>query len=650
MKPLSKSRKKGILSLLLSLVLAVSMLAAVSVVSRAAGYSDWKNQEYDLANGSQVTCTLTKDLIASANREPIRIKEGQNVTLDLNGHTLSRNLSSIRDSGHVIVVLKGATLTIKDSSGNNAGRITGGYSKDGGGIYVNGTLNLEGGTVTDNHAGRYGGGIYVSGGTLNITGGVITGNTSDQDGGGVYTCAGSALTMDGAIVKENTANWGGGVYVRKTASDIKNSDISDNNAHDAGGGLFIVDGKENTVTDSVFKDNEAGQQGGGVKIYEGAALTMTGCALTGNSSIYYGGAVYNSGTLSMENCTVTDCKANHGGGIYVDENASMNITGGAINGNSARVAGGLFMNNISATINGVEFAGNKAEQKGGAVFHMYGDKNAILVMENCTVRDNTAEIGGGLTLWENTHLKNCIIKNNTATGNYKYQYLEGCGGGVCISISTYGTMRFDNTEFLDNTANGTGGGICAQGPCQVVLHECNMKGNHANVEAGGIYTYLGTKLALLGADIEENTAQKSCGGVYVSDTIVSMKGWVVIKDNSTDEGHIEQKDMLLGSKSYIDSPGLYARSKIHVATDVRFVESVYAKNISKYQTKYFVIDSNATKFTGTAYISTPIVASLFGNGSMIVLIVMAALAVAAIAIVIIVKKRKGGAVNHDGKE
>ena len=646
MKTLSKSRKKGILSLLLSLVLAVSMLAAVSVVSRAAGYSDWKNLEYDLASGSQVTCTLTKDLIASANREPIRIKEGQNVTLDLNGHTLSRNLSSIRDSGHVIVVLKGATLTIKDSSGNNAGRITGGYSKDGGGIYVNGTLNLEGGTVTDNHAGRYGGGIYVSGGTLNITGGVITGNTSDQDGGGVYTCAGSALTMDGAVVKENTANWGGGVYVRKTASDIKNSDISDNNAHDAGGGLFIVDGKENTVTDSVFKDNEAGQQGGGVKIYEGAALTMTGCALTGNSSIYYGGAVYNSGTLSMENCTVTDCKANHGGGIYVDENASMNITGGAFTGNSASNGAGIFLNKVSANINGTELTGNKAAEDGGAVFTANSilDVNNSLEMENCAVRENTAKNGGGLSLNASATLNDCIIEKNEAANE---------GGGVMAvteqAVDLSEKVRFNRTDFLSNTAK-YGGGISAKGTGELVLHECGVKGNHANAAVGGIQTYGGTKLALLGADIEENTAQKSCGGVYVSDTIVSMKGWVVIKDNSTDEGHIEQKDMLLGSKSYIDSPGLYARSKVHVATDVRFVESVYAKNISKYQTKYFVIDSNATKFTGTAYISTPIVASLFGNGSMIVLIVMAALAVAAIAIVIIVKKRKGGTVNHDGKK
>ena len=98
----------------------------------------------------------------------------------------------------------GKELTITDTG--TGGKIKGGNNTEtGGGILNEGTLNIQGGTITSNFADT-GGGIY-NGGTLVLSGGNITGNTAAL-GGGVYT--GGTLQMSGAPI--GTGNTGGDVY------------------------------------------------------------------------------------------------------------------------------------------------------------------------------------------------------------------------------------------------------------------------------------------------------------------------------------------------------------------------------------------------------------------------------------------------------
>lgn len=121
-------------------------------------------------------------------------------TLDLNGHTIDRELITDTSDGQVIVVSGTGDLTIKDSSAGadgtgGTGKITGGYDSGngqnyamGGGIYVeSGSLTLESGNISKNKAVGDGGGVYVdSSGMFTMTGGSITGNTAGSNGGGVY--------------------------------------------------------------------------------------------------------------------------------------------------------------------------------------------------------------------------------------------------------------------------------------------------------------------------------------------------------------------------------------------------------------------------------------------------------------------------------
>ena len=148
----------------------------------------------------------------------IRIPSGKTIALNLNGHTIDRNLKSSKANGYAIVV--NGTLTLQDSVGT--GTITGGYDSEVGGVSVyGGTFTMEGGSISGNHgAGVYvlrsgsnftmkGGkiqnndkyGVYFQNGTMTLFGApVISGNTAGgSDAGNLYLSSGNSVTigMDG---------------------------------------------------------------------------------------------------------------------------------------------------------------------------------------------------------------------------------------------------------------------------------------------------------------------------------------------------------------------------------------------------------------------------------------------------------------------
>ena len=245
------------------------------------------------------TVTLGADITTPSEGGRLDINSGKVVTLDLNGHTLKRLITSAGDGGQVIFVGKGGLLTINDSSDDNDGQITGGWAYQGAGIYVQagGTLTINGGTITGNRAdtkdGGYGyGGAIENHGTLSITGGVITGNTAGQFGGGIHNEG--TLTISGGSITNNTSGTHGGGIYNIGAATISNIAISDNTAQSFGGAIC-----------------------------SGGELTLDGVNITGNSATQLGGGIYmfkpetSPGTVQLKGaCTITGNIAQAGGGIY----------------------------------------------------------------------------------------------------------------------------------------------------------------------------------------------------------------------------------------------------------------------------------------------------------------------------------------------
>ena len=133
--------------------------------------------------------TLKSDYKASSDNTALVVPQGKEVlTIDLNGHTIDRGLSSKDAFADGNVITNHATeLHIIDSSRSKNGRITGGNNTgDGGGIIsdVN-TLELNGVTVSGNKSAGNGGGIR-SNSVVVLNDSTVKENRAGGSGGGIY--------------------------------------------------------------------------------------------------------------------------------------------------------------------------------------------------------------------------------------------------------------------------------------------------------------------------------------------------------------------------------------------------------------------------------------------------------------------------------
>jgi predicted outer membrane repeat protein len=205
------------------------------------------------------------------------------VTIDLNGKTLDRGLTS-RDFDH-----GGQVITVRNG----------------------GTLNLTGGTLTGGYGGN-GGGLVNEGGTATLTNVTITGCKADQRGGAISNYG--TLTMTGGSITGNTSN------------DIMASDTD----LVGGGGIYTSGGSTTTLTGVTITGNQAkGAGGGGVNNW--GTVTLDGCTITGNTSKANGGGVWNGlgSTINMQGKnTVTDNQDNSKtNNVYLRDGVIITVTG-----------------------------------------------------------------------------------------------------------------------------------------------------------------------------------------------------------------------------------------------------------------------------------------------------------------------------------
>lgn len=181
------------------------------------------------AYGGTYVITLQGDTAGAVSINLQFPSEVLNITLDLNGHTLTGTSSaavvSINFGSNASA---GSTFTITDSVGG--GTITGGKQ----GVFFTGkacTMYFNAGTITGNHGATTGGGIclgntahlVMNGGT--ITGNSVTGTSGDNVGlgGGIF---GNDVTINGGAIYGNYAYGGSGKYTGRgggISTDIKRS-------------------------------------------------------------------------------------------------------------------------------------------------------------------------------------------------------------------------------------------------------------------------------------------------------------------------------------------------------------------------------------------------------------------------------------------
>jgi hypothetical protein len=155
---------------------------------------------------------------------------------------------------------------------------------------------MFGGSITNNTAEKFGGGLYNGNSEKSdIINSKIGKNVAGDEGGGIYNV--KDVRIINSSIYKNIANWGGGICGDiHGAIKIISSDISANTATDEGGGIFNW-GDLIVNYSSIYK-NKSKYIGGGIDNYGKAIVT--------ESNIYNNTGSHGAGVFSSNSFTITD--------------------------------------------------------------------------------------------------------------------------------------------------------------------------------------------------------------------------------------------------------------------------------------------------------------------------------------------------------
>lgn len=201
-----------------------------------------------------------------------------------------------------------------------------------------------------------------------------------------------------------------------------------------------------TISNGRTADGSAsnpGVDGGGILNNTGATLNLKSVVISGNltgtggvgGNGGNGGGIYNAGTLTLTNSTVSNNvtgngngssnPGGYGGGVYSASGATLTLTNSTVSGNTTGNGG-------SGTSGGF----------GGGIYNVDG----ALTLTNSTISDNhtgggmTGGFGGGIA--GSAILRNTIVANNTVAAN---------GSGPDLS----GTFNSQDYNLIGNTSGAT---------------------------------------------------------------------------------------------------------------------------------------------------------------------------------------------------
>lgn len=397
-------------------------------------------------------------------------------------------------------------------------------------------------------------GMYTWQSTFTLTNSIFRNNKSvdytamyndGRDGAYPFTIDNCIFEGNEAVDLTSASNvaTGGCIFNANTTSVIKNSSFLNNSAH-LGGAIYMSgksQGLKNVIENCVFDGNTvstgantSASRGGSLYSFK-ADYEVKNCQFSGgtagtsgalihhaDSSLFYihdsefkassaafGGAVsnYNAGTVgTYENCTFNgNAAATSGGAMTSGFTANVTVKDCRFESNTARFGAGIFaQNNLTrVTVLGSTITNNVAEGTGGGVNMSAGIK---FTMDDCTVEVNTADIGGGVAISDDTvNVGQTIIRNTVFLSNFAGTQaaglnvsntdveLENClfvanqnagtGAGGAISNNASGStspIHAVNCTFADNAA-AIGGGIAqwedATGTATLTLQNCILFNN-----------------------------------------------------------------------------------------------------------------------------------------------------------------------------
>jgi serine/threonine protein kinase/type II secretory pathway predicted ATPase ExeA len=211
--------------------------------------------------------------------------------------------------------------------------------------------------------------------------------------------------------------------------------------------IQVLDGNSVTLSDLSFKNSNTGKTKYGF-LYNQGTLQLRNTTISGNTSsdLGLGGGIYNdkSSTLTLINSTVSNNSAQYGGGIY-NYQGTLTVTNSTISGNKAvgkNNTGGGILDTGQLYLANSTISGNMTDNNGGGIT-FFGDQATVTF---CTIYDNTAQNGGGLSIQNvqerQSHVK---IRNSIVAGNHAPVGADIAG---TLTSDGYNLIQDDSPAYL----------------------------------------------------------------------------------------------------------------------------------------------------------------------------------------------------------
>lgn len=203
-----------------------------------------------------------------------------------------------------------------------------------------------------------------------------------------------------------------------------------------GANLITVSGNNSTAVGNIFV------------VESGAVVAISGLTIAnGNSTVFGGGGILNSGTLTVSSCVVSNNTSSSGGGGILSEGERLTIANSTFSGNTSVFGGGVDATVGALTIGYSTFSGNVASRDGGGLFA--GQVTAAVSYSTFSENTATAANGAGGAIYANnagtlTVADSIFAQNGSPKGAGISQVNGGASAGTSINASN--NLFFQNYD------------------------------------------------------------------------------------------------------------------------------------------------------------------------------------------------------------
>jgi hypothetical protein len=316
------------------------------------------------------------------------------------------------DSGGGITIIDGTLMMNGGSLSNNYSVINGG----GGAVIGGGTATFNHVSIDSNYTPTSGGGIESIGNAPNVSLNYCTfihdstASGNSGSGGAFANLSGNLTVNNCTILNCYGDNYGGGIYANAGSDTVSNTVIEHCHSSSGAGALYLDTGTGLSVLSYCTMDSNYTGYGGGAIVDYASSLTMTNDTIAWNfttaSGFGGGGGIQFGKPAVLSNVVVENNTGNNGAGIYELSGGGLKWTGGSLSNNTATGHGGgiyFYPTTANDTLFNVNISGNTPDSVYNAnpgtytVVIIFPGKPTISLMSPSGVTSTSATLNGKVT-------------------------------------------------------------------------------------------------------------------------------------------------------------------------------------------------------------------------------------------------------------